>query len=99
MQKQRVGGFSVIPDPSHSSGRRWYYWSKNKIEARKLYRANIAQVVAEYGSRPPQSSEIAGAHSWVLTDLAEHYYQQKKTDGCRISTLGNIKKYLPHFRK
>ena len=91
--------FSVIPDPSHSGGRRWHYWSKNKIEARKLYRANIAQVVAEYGSRPPQFSEIAGAHSWALTDLAEQYYQQKKTDGCRISTLGNIKKYLPHFMK
>ena len=91
--------YSIIPDPSHPKRRRWKYWSKDRSEARRLYRENITQIVAEYNCRLPQSTGLEDAHTWVLTDLAEHYYQQKKADGCSTSTLGNIKKYLPRFMK
>lgn len=89
--------YSDIPDASHPRGRRRHYWGKNRNEVRRLYRQDITQFVAEYAARRPETVKIVAAQTWTVTDLGKEYFLAKKADGCSVSTLGNIKKYMPQF--
>jgi integrase len=89
--------FSVLRDPSKPSGRARRYWSKDKAEARKLYKENIEKAVTENAAKAGEAYTDAG--DWSLVDLASKYYERKAQDGVSPAHLGAIKRYLGNERK
>jgi len=74
--------FSNIRDDSKNCGRTKHLWAKNRKEASGLYRREIERIVAEHAAMKPNTLQIDNASSWSLVEMAAHYYDLKKSDGC-----------------
>ena len=69
-----------------------HYWGKDEVEARKLWEANIDQLVVDYAKLPDPAESPAA--SWSLNALALKYYRAKEIDGKSKSLLAQIRQYL-----
>lgn len=89
--------FSKVRDASKNCGRAKHLWAKDKDEASCLYRRNIERIVSEHAAMEPNTLQIDDARSWSSVDMAAHYYDLKKSDGCGPLFLAAIKCYLQRF--
>ena len=89
--------FSNVKDPSKKCGRAKITWSKDKNESRQLYKANIEKTVAEHADKSPAVESVCDASSWSLVEMAAHYYDVKKADGCTALFLYAVRHHIQRF--
>jgi integrase len=89
--------FSELRDPSKKCGRTKITWAKDKREAKQLYKANIAKAVIEHAERQPEVVQVRDARSWSLAEMAAHYYDVKKADGCSALFLNAVRHHIQKF--
>lgn len=89
--------FSNVKDPVRKCGRAKHMWSKDREEAQRQYNAAIEKIVAEHSVNEPVVPAVEDAVYWSLIEMAAHYYDRKKADGCSALFLASIKRHLKRF--
>lgn len=89
--------YSNVKDPTRRCGRAKHMWAKDRDEARRQYSRSIEQIVTEHANNVPIVQPIDDAANWSLIEMAAHYYDRKRADGCSALFLAATKRYLQRF--
>lgn len=89
--------YTIVKDPSKKCGRAKIAWSNDKGKAKQLYKKDIEKIVAEHAEKEPEVEKILDARSWSLAEMAAHYYDVKKIDGCSALFLSAVEHHIKRF--